>query len=167
VVIFTGQYSFNMKHFMVNLESFIELVRRSMRFILTKWKITLTRFSSLQLSFELLFLIDLEMSMVNFLVNLWLLSRFLNKLLTYFENSFFHLRLNLKYYNILLILIKLEALDAMKIFETNQKRLSNIFLRRKTIAEIVLLLDFILNGSISSCIENLMFHLLLNRYLIR
>ncbi len=145
MVIFTGQYSFNMKHFMVNLESFIELVRRSMRSILTKWKITLTRFSSLQLSFELLFLIDFEMSMVNFLVNLWLL----NKLLTYFENSFFYLRLNLKCNNI------------------NQKRLSNIFLRRKTIAEIVLLLDFILNGSISSCIENLMFHLLLNRYLIR
>jgi small-conductance mechanosensitive channel len=134
VVIFTGQYSFNMKHFMVNLESFIELVRRSMRSILTKWKITLTRFSSLQLSFELLFLIDLGMSMVNFLVNLWLLNRFLNKLLTYFENSFFYLRLNLKCNNI------------------NQKRLSNIFLRRKTIAEIVLLLDFILNGSISSCI---------------
>lgn len=152
MVIFTGQYSFNMKHFMVNLESFIELVRRSMRSILTKWKITLTRFSSLQLSFELLFLIDLEMSMVNFLVNLWLLNRFLNKLLTYFENSFFYLRLNLKYNNILLILIKLELLDAMKIFETDQKRLSNIFLRRKTIAEIVLLLDFILNGSISSCI---------------
>ncbi len=134
MVIFTGQYSFNMKHFMVNLESFIELVRRSMRSILTKWKITLTRFSSLQLSFELLFLIDLGMSMVNFLVNLWLLNRFLNKLLTYFENSFFYLRLNLKCNNI------------------NQKRLSNIFLRRKTIAEIVLLLDFILNGSISSCI---------------
>ncbi len=134
MVIFTGQYSFNMKHFMVNLESFIELVRRSMRSILTKWKITLTRFSSLQLSFELLFLIDLGMSMVNFLVNLWLLNRFLNKLLTYFENSFFYLRLNLKCNNI------------------NQKRLSDIYLRRKTTAEIVLLLDFILNGSISSCI---------------